>query len=140
MCAGVVLAVVGVVAAAFVMASPWGPFVRVEGRGVPAREANARLWHCRVPDGATDVWYESGYRGTRVECLLSVEEFRAWCAREGWRPMPIAEGEPFLQVSEREGVIEVRRGLRFEALRGDAGHLGVYDEERRRAFVSFSGG
>ena len=110
-------ALLGVVAsAAFIglLCSTSGPFRSVSGRGVSAREANARLWNCPVPVAATDVWYTSAYRGTTVECTLGREEFEAWCRQEQWHPEPIEPGEPLYVSSPRDGL----RSIDFGTLQG----------------------
>jgi hypothetical protein len=67
----------------FLLTSTSDPFQSVTGQGVSAKEANARLWNCLVPDDATDVWYASSYSFTRVECSIDPESFRLWCERKG---------------------------------------------------------
>jgi hypothetical protein len=127
--------------AAFVglLCSTAGPFRSVSGRGSSAREANAWLWNCFVPADATDVWYTSSYRFTRVECSLTRESFEAWCRLRGWRPGPI-EGVEAVQVfSECGGVWEIRRGLSFRNTHSEVGFHGYYDADQRRAYVVYSG-
>lgn len=129
-------------AAAFVMllCSTSGPFRSVKGRGVSSTEANARLWNCPVPDAAVDVWYTSAYRGTQVECTLTQDDFIAWCRRRGWRPEPIKPGELPPRITQRDGIRQINRGLRFNHIDGDFGFAGCYDVDDGRAYVSYSGG
>ena len=129
-------------AAAFValLSSTAGPFRAVSGRASSAREANARLWNCHVPDDATDVWYRSAYRATQVECTLNAASFESWCRRRGWRPVPIAGREPAFAYSQRVGEQVIVRGSRFDEKQGDLGFYGLYDAARQRAYVNYSGG
>lgn len=135
------IAVGAVALAAFVglLCSTYGPFRAVTGRGVSAGEANARLWNCFVPAEATDVWYESSYRATRVECTVTRESFEAWCRRMNWRPEAIERDDAYLLFSQRDGFREITRGLSFRNRRGDVGFWGCYDDDRRRAYVTYSG-
>jgi len=134
----VVLSVILLAASILLLCSTEGPFRFVNGEGVGAAAANARLWNCHVPDDATDVWYKSGYRATFVECFLGPESFKQWCHKRGWRVMPIDEKEPQHVFSRRyDSPILVSKGLYFAET--ERGYFGVYDEEKQWAYVQYSG-
>ncbi len=139
--AGILLAGAAVAAFAGLLLSSSGPFRSVSGRASSASEANARLWNCHVPPDATDVWFISSYRFTRVECTLKPESFEDWCHRRGWRPTPIDESAsvPEWVTSQRDGMKTITRGHRFNAMNGDRGYTGLYDAEGQRAYVTYSG-
>jgi hypothetical protein len=134
------LAVAASTALIGLLCSTAGPFRSVSGRGELASEANARLWNCLVLADATDVWYISTYRFTRVECTLERESFEAWCRQLGWRLGPIEGNKPVYLSTQRDGLRTIRRGLQFDALNGALGFTGWYDPEARRAYVTYSGG
>ena len=137
--AGIVLC--GIVVFVGLLFTIAGPFRAVTGRGVNAAEANSLLWNCHVPDEAENVWFLSGYRGTRVECELPRNAFDAWCESHGWIPTAIAEHTPACRHSMRnDGPVDIRRGLKFEHMTGDVGYHGAYDIDTKTAYVSFSGG
>lgn len=127
---------------ALLLASPWGPFRASIGKGVSAKEANARLWTCQVPPEARDVWFISSYRATQVECSLEREVFQAWLQNRGWRPHAIDVGKPIVLISLRDPttIVEVRNGISFRHMEEDSGFSGVYDVQRKRAYVQHSGG
>jgi hypothetical protein len=135
------LLVVGApVAVIALLCSTAGPFRMVSGRGVSARVANGRLWNCPVPDDATDVWFTSSYRGTRLECSIKPESFRVWSGRNGRNLSPIPESEPACVASQRGVTQMISRGFRFNEARGDLGYRGLYDTQEKRAYVNYSGG
>lgn len=137
-----VMFLVFIAASAFValLFSTSGPFRSVEGRGVSASEANARLWNCLVPDSAVDVWYTSAFRGTRVECTLTQTDFLVWRRQRGWKPEPIKPGGLTPWSTLRDGVRRINQGLQFNHGDGDLGFVGCHDAENGRAYVSYSGG
>ncbi len=138
--AGVLLAVAAIAGFVLLCLSTAGPFRSVSGQRIAAREANRRLWHCHVPEEASDVSFVSAYRGTRVECTLSQEHFEEWCHRRGWRPIPIESGGTTHFHSQRDGPVKIDHGLQFSDMHGDFGCSGLYDADRKRAYVTYSGG
>ena len=118
-----------------------GPFRVVEGHGVSSEEANARLWHFRLPADAENVWFKSGYRGTRVECELGRTEFGYWCESEDWKTTAIDDRQTEWVISMRlKSSVEVRNGLQFSDLEGDVGYKVIFDADTQTVYVSFSGG
>lgn len=102
---GGLLATAALAAFVLLLFSTSGPFRSVSGQGVTASEANARLWHGHLPTGATDVWFTSGYRGTRLECTIEPADFFAWCQRGNWEPSPITADSPIYTHSKRDGAV-----------------------------------
>ncbi|QDT01141.1 hypothetical protein [Adhaeretor mobilis] len=135
------LVAIAAIAFACLLFSTAGPFRSVVGHGVSAEQANAKLWNCLVPNGAKNVWFESGYRATRVECELSQAVFKGWCESRSWRPYVIDEQQRARVYSmSSDSPVEVRNGLRFNDRVGDLGHQGVYDAATGTAYVTYSGG
>ncbi len=134
------LLLIGALAFLALLCSTAGPFRSVEGQGVTAQEANARLWNCFVPDDATDVWYTSSYSFTRVECTIEPESFRLWCERQGWRLEPIVEGKPWAAYPFRGDPILLESGFHFNDRKGKhiLGCSGRYDSRNKRAYVNYT--
>jgi hypothetical protein len=100
------------------------------------------LWHNRVPENATDVWFISAYMSTRIDCKLDQDEFLAWCHRRGWEPTPIDTAQPKYMHSDRLGdVIKIESGFVFDAIYDSAGrgNTGLYDAKSGRAYVLYRG-
>ncbi len=113
----------------------------MDGHGVSAEEANAKLWHCHLPKDAKNVWFESGYRGTRVECELGQAAFSSWCDSVDWKPIVIEDEVPEWVFSMRtESLVEVRRGLQFSNMDVDVGYRAIFDADTQTAYIVFSGG
>jgi hypothetical protein len=122
------------------LSSKYGPFVLTVGEGVTATEASRQLWHCFVPPSASDVWFESGYRVTRLECALDEEAFLGWCKSRDWTPLAISANEPKFVFSKRKNdPVAVTVGWRFDTTGpGDgAWHVGTYDAGEHRAYIEF---
>lgn len=135
------LFVVAMTSFVLLLSSTAGPFRAVSGQAVTAEQANAQLWNCFVPNGATDVWYTSGYRGTRIECTLAPASFAAWCRERAWTTHSINHDSPRSYYSEKaQDAVSVGNGLYFDAKKGDVGYYGVYDADAQRAYVTYSGG
>jgi hypothetical protein len=130
---------VALTAFVLLLCSTAGPFRAVTGQGVSAKEANARLWNCLVPDDATDVWYLSSYSNTQVECRIEPESFRLWSERMGWQLQPILEGEPATKWQMKGDRVSIESGLWFdERVKPTLGFFGVYDSRNKRAYVNFT--
>ncbi|TWU18549.1 hypothetical protein Poly21_07130 [Allorhodopirellula heiligendammensis] len=135
------LGAVTLIAFACMFLSTAGPFRSVYGHGVSAEEANARLWHCHLPMDAKNVWFESGYRMTRVECELGQDAFRSWCDSVDWKPIVIVDDVPEWVFSMRiKSWVEVRRGLEFSNRDGDVGYRATFDADTQTAYAVYSGG
>lgn len=118
--------------------SDCGPIRSVTRSGVSAEVANDNLWNCLVPQDASDVWFVSAYRSTKVECTLPKKSFVEWCEKNGWNLSQVDSEVP--KYSLRDGPITIRKGLRFSDFDGDLGFGGLYDEDHERAYVVYTGG
>ena len=130
--------ILGVIAFVVWMCSTAGPFRSVSGQGVSAAEANRKLWTNRVPASATDVWFVSSYKATRIDCKLDRDEFLAWCRAKGWKPNPIIETNGTYLERLNDAVL-IDDGLEFNARERGRGSSGIYDDLAGRAYIFYAG-
>ncbi len=97
-----------------------------------------------VGKAATDVWYVSSYRATRVEFDIDKPAFLDWCREQDWLPVPIRAEHPTTWYSDRkQDTIAITSGVRFATRnqqKPDLGFSGVYDAAAERAYVLYTGG
>lgn len=129
----IALAAVGFVLLLF---STAGPFRSVSGEGVTADEANRMLWIRPTPASASDVWFTSAYKATKVDCRLDEDDFLDWCRERGWHPIPIAKGhEKGVYLDRVRDAVLVGKGLYFSDRRGDVECSGIYDANEQRVYL-----
>lgn len=132
-----VTAVAILVACTTFLCSPSSPLVSVTGRRETAAQANRNLWSCHVPPGASDVWYVTGFRATRVDCTMDEATFLGWCENRGWHASRIAAGERIYLYSERlKNAVTITAGLKFSVRFSQRSNCeGFYDALTHRAYV-----
>lgn len=119
------------------LCSPSSPLVSVTGSRETAAQANRNLWSCQLPAGASDVWYNTGYRATNIDCTMDEATFLGWCQNHGWHARQIATGERVYLYSERlRNVVTITTGLKFSVISSARSNCqGFYDATAHRAYV-----
>ena len=126
----------------FIALVVFGVFTRTES-GVTAQRANQRIHHrLELPPTASDVDYYSMVSPYSIaDFSIARDEFTNWAESRGWT---ITEVSPDSFTMFRHAVSDpaeqtiIKSGLVFDAMDGDFGFSGSYNDATGRASVSFS--
>jgi hypothetical protein len=116
-------------------------FATTRGRAVTAAQANRRLWNCSVPLTATDVWFQTSYRSTKVDFKTDEQSFREWCSINRWKLQPVASVFHHGVTAQNGEAVNVSSGLFFKETSQANPAIqcyGVYDAATSRAFLIFN--
>lgn len=110
--------------------------------GVTPARANQRIHQkFEIPPDSHDVDYYSTVIYSVADFSISRESFSAWANSQGWALREVTEEDVTLfryAVEEPPEPTFIRSGMVFDAMDGDFGFKGAYDDVSGRATVSFS--
>lgn len=111
--------------------------------GVTADRANQRIHHkLELPPTASDIDYYSTVSAYSIaEFSIARDDFTSWAQSRGWTLTEVSQDNITMfrhAVTDAAESTLIESGLSFDAMNGDFGFSGSYNDATGRASVSFS--